>query len=348
MSQLQGRARAEAIRDIFARHAAHDAAMGEVRAQGLAEGSERVRKLFAQWGLGSPSSNLGTARQNVVAPVKSEGVLAADRSFVDLQAERVERIERAGRRVVEAIAFLPDIHAGYHDNDAISCAINVVNLAMRDVTVERRHLVQLGDLLDNDAISSHPRRKVAMLTFDEEIEHGRAIRRRLDTEIEVAKKSICLGNHDDWIERYKVQRAPAFASLIHVANVLELDSNDWDWCHYRHHFKVGRTAVSHEFGRSGANAAQAGLNGPNGKVFGHTHRMAVHYAGMTAGVFRVSATLGCLFRYEHADYGPDAQFDEQWCQGIGIGFLDDRGLLWLNGVPILEGTAIYNGAMVTC
>lgn len=265
-----------------------------------------------------------------------------DRTYVD---RLPERLRQPAPHIVQAIALFPDIHAGFHDERALSCAIKVAELGFSDWPVEMRHVVQLGDVLDSDAISPHPRSNMPPLTFEQEVGEARRVLARLEA-IEAGKRSLCLGNHDFWVEKHKIRKCPEFSYLISVDKLLELDARGWDWVPYHRSIVLGRTRISHEFGKAGGNAAVAGLNSPRGKVFGHTHRLCVTYAGMVEDLFRVSATLGYLGTVEHANYGTDTNFEEQWCQGMGFGYLDSRGFLWLQPVPIVNGTAIFNGRVV--
>lgn len=261
------------------------------------------------------------------------------RDWIDQQPERVPD----NADVVSVHVLFPDIHAANQDDRAIACAVKAAQHITSEFTRERRHVVQLGDLLDAEALSAHVRRAPARHSFAEDIEGGKRVLGWFRSGIDAATYTITRGNHDDWFERYKVQRVPELVPFLNIGNLLELEATGWREVGYHDGIWIGRTQVSHEFGKSGPNAPLANLNTQAGKVHGHTHAMGAHFAGGAEWCFRVTASLGWLGRFDSISYMSRAVSIERWCHGFGFGYLDSRGLFWLTPVPIVEGRCVVNG-----
>ena len=267
---------------------------------------------------------------------------AACRAWVDPLPEPPER---QSVNLAQVLAILPDIHAGYHSERALRCAIAASRAFLNRFPRHMRRLVQLGDLMDNESLSAHVRSRKARLSFAEEVEEAKRILDMMGT-LEVARRDITCGNHDEWIDRYTLSRAPEFAGIVSQAELLGFAARGWNVTPYRRELLIGRTRFSHEFGKSGPSAPLAGLStGGGGKVAGHTHAMGVHYAGADEGLFRVSANLGWLGDFDSISYASQAVCRERWCHGFGVGYLDTSGFLWLTPVPIVDGRCIVEGVV---
>lgn len=324
MSQLQGRARAEAIRAIFARHTTHDAAMRDVRAAGLAEGSERVRKLFSDYKFGSPTSNL---RSVDAVP---------DRSFVDVQAERV-----AAPSALQRILFIPDTHRPYHDKDAWRLMLRGARAFKPDT------IIILGDFADFYAVSSHDKNPSRIASLESEIAD---VNEGLDEIAALGASRVCYveGNHEWRLARYLAKNAAALYGMLSVPELLRLEERGFEWTPYMHALRIGHLTITHDVGEAGIYAVKRARDAAEGNiVIGHVHAMGIHYSGSARGVSRVGAAFGWLGHVDTAgDYIHAVKKARAWTHGFGIGHMQSNGTVHLQAVPIIDGVCVVNGGLI--
>lgn len=108
---------------------------------------------------------------------------------------------RRGRRP-ELVAFLGDHHAPHHDHELHRAAVQW----LRDHQPDR--IVIVGDLLDYDAVSRHPKNPAWATTLDECVDSGYAIVRAYRVACPDAKIVVLDGNHEDRLRRAVLANLP--------------------------------------------------------------------------------------------------------------------------------------------
>lgn len=328
------------IQEEFGGDVTVDMVSGALRRKGLAQPGAYLAKL--------PDLDYG---DEVTLPNATAYEPPRERDTQPAPAEVVQ----SKRDVVAAGVFFGDVHCGIQDDRAVECAIRAAEEFLRPFNEEQRFTAQVGDLLDCEDLSSHPRRKNKWATIDEEIEIGRNFLSSVKNRIGAATNHLIGGNHDSarW-EKYVSANLRTAASIRRIGDallfesLLGLDELGWSYTRYNKCINIGRCVVSHDFGSGGATAISKCLYGGYraGSAFGHTHRPGVMYAGMCGDTFRVSLNPGWLGRLEAIDYFNERSAREQWAHAIVTAYLDADGMLHAQVVPIVDAECIVNGRRI--
>lgn len=244
------------------------------------------------------------------------------------------------RARTERILFIPDVHRPYHDEKAWRLMLKAAR------RFEPHRLVILGDFGDFYATSRHSKDPNRTRHLEREIA---SVRRGLDEldALGARAKHFVAGNHEDNLERYLRQRAPELFNMVRVPELLQLRERGWTYTPYKQHLRIGRLYVTHEIGHAGPDAhmrARAAFEGD--VVIGHTHRMAVHYAGNAKGAARVGAMFGWLGDVKAIDYAHRVQALRDWQLGFGVGLMDRKGVVRLQACPIVAYEVALDGQIV--
>ncbi len=235
--------------------------------------------------------------------------------------------------------LVPDLHAPYHHKPSWSLLGRVAKTIKPDV------LIDLGDLVDNYAVSEHLKEVDRPPTVDHEIEAANACLDDMDSWAK--ERHFIEGNHETRLHRYLLKHSPALAKLVKIEELLKLKSRGWSFTPYGRTLKVGKLHLTHCInGKAGMNAHRAALATYQHNIaIGHTHRMAVCYGGNALGEAHVGAMLGWLGDVRHIDYTHQADARANWQLGFGVGLIEPNGTFHLQAVPIINGKAFVFGTL---
>ncbi len=237
------------------------------------------------------------------------------------------------------IAFIPDTHHPFH-------AIKPWQLMLRALKSWKPHrIVIAGDFLDCYSVSAHSKDPSRVDQLDVEIGSANLGLDELDALGAKDKHYIC-GNHEHRLQRYLHDKAPALAGSLSLQQLLRLKQRGWTWTPYMSHLKIGKLHLTHECGNCGPMAHQKAREAFGGNVvIGHTHHMAVSYAGNSRGESHVGAMFGWLGDPTMIDYMHRVRASK-WQHGFGIGHMLPSGVVHLQAVPIVSGVCVVDGKVV--
>jgi predicted phosphodiesterase len=235
------------------------------------------------------------------------------------------------------IALIPDIHAPRHDRKAWKLAMKALTAWSPDV------VIQLGDLIDLASVSTYAKDPRRTMSLQQEIEVARDVVDDI-AGIGAPLTVVTLGNHSVRAESYLIKNAPDFLPYFEISKVLGMQRPGWTVVPYKQTYTIGELRVTHDVGRAGVQAArQSVLDVGDNIVFGHTHRMQVHYQGTQAGKRHVGATLGWLGDSNHIDYRHQDMVRRDWQLGFGVAHMLPTGEFWLQAIPIVKNTCVIDG-----
>lgn len=241
---------------------------------------------------------------------------------------------------LERLFFVPDTHVPYHDEHAWQTVLAAARAFKPTI------LVVLGDFWDCYACSFHsrdPRRATMVL---QELEVVEQKRKELDA-LKAKRKIFIAGNHEYRLDRYIQDRAPALYGITSVPKLLKLRENNWEYVPYQDGINIGKLYVTHELGSAGAGAIKkARADAETNVVIGHIHRMGSVYEANARGVPKVGAAFGWLGDFETVDYMHRRRAQREWVHGCGTGYMDSKGHVYLQGVPVVDGQACIEGKIV--
>ncbi len=284
---------------------------------------------------------MGPARAMLKAPPMRVEELLEDVDEVTGSWMKPAHVETP--RDTQIVGLLPDIHAPYHDEAALSIALN--GLAHAGVSI----VAQLGDLVDNHIVGGHgdidPRHAKP---YDVEIDSARRVRERIEA-LGCGRQIMLEGNHETRLMRYVLNKAPEIVGqLPTIRELLGFESPSWEWHPYGTSAKIGHLNLTHCIdGRAGPTEHMRARSDYESNVcLGHTHRAGIHYAGNARGESRVGAMLGWLGDKSAIKYVSQVKANRYWQHGFGLAYLEPDGNIHLHFVPIIDQRAVVHGKVI--
>ena len=238
------------------------------------------------------------------------------------------------------VLVIPDLQIPYEDTHSLAA----VEKVMFDYKWDE--IIQLGDFLDLDCISSHNvnrLRTVAGKTIQKDFDAGNKILDRWQRLAPKSKITILEGNHDERMLRY-LDANPQLVGALEVPKGLRLKERGIQWVPYWSQgelYKIGNAYFAHgqytnEF-HAKKMVSRFGVN----IFYGHNHELQ-SYSLVLRGENKtlVGQSMGCLCRY-----------DQSWLQGrptnwqqafATFHFFDD-GFFTYNVVRIFKHRFYYQG-----
>lgn len=222
------------------------------------------------------------------------------------------------------------------------------------ILLQPTHIYILGDYADFYSISSYSKDpRIAGMLEDELVDVLTGLS-ELDELFPDAKKVFIEGNHENRLERYLCDKAPALFGVTSVYQLLNFDRRpNWQFVSYGPN-QMTQIADSKLFARHEPLASSAKATA--GKAlcslaYGHIHRIEESHIVGLDGTNHVAFSVGWL-----GDKRKDAVYDyvkghNQWQLGFGAVYVDSStGLFYHNKYHILESdgklSCVVNGRFI--
>jgi predicted phosphodiesterase len=245
-------------------------------------------------------------------------------------------------KTLEKILFIPDSHVPYEDKKAFALMLKAGRAFAPD------HTIILGDFADFYGVSSHSKDPNRSLKLKEEMV---AVKKRLDQVKAIGSPNnvYISGNHEDRLERYLMDKAPELFNFISIPKILRLKDKGFKYVPYKQAYKIGKLHITHDVSNTGRYAHYKALDTfQHNIVTGHTHRLGYAVEGNANGDRHVSAMFGWLGNVEEINYMHRVKAIRDWTLGFGIGYLEPQtGIVYLVPVPIVKGTCLIEGKLIT-
>lgn len=241
---------------------------------------------------------------------------------------------------LERWLLIPDCHVPFQDVAAFRLMLRAAK------TCGVRNVAVLGDFIDCFSVSSHPKSPNRRLDLEEELEAGRAALSEIES-VCTGQRIYVAGNHEDRLERYLIDKAPALFNTVKVEKLLELSKRGWRYVPYKDHVKIGKLYLTHDAGKAGKQAHHDALNAFQGNVvIGHTHRIGYAVEGNAKGKPHVGAMLGWLGDVDAVDYLHRIRAKRDWAHGFGLMYKEPDGCVHIVPVPIVNGKCVVEGRLI--
>lgn len=256
-------------------------------------------------------------------------------------------VEPSTTEETERVMFLSDIHAPFHDKDAIQAILRFIP------EFDPHRIVLNGDIQDFYSLSRFDRDYERHESLDEEIAIGNRIRSQIRHAAPNADIIETEGNHEARLEAYLRRNVDTLAPILSLPKVKEamsmksLFNHDlYDITGYgsegfylRENFRVKHG----EFARqdAGMSAKAQMLRGFTSGVSGHSHRLSRFPFRADGGRLFEWFEGGCLCLLD-AEYIRGGV--PNWEQGFIIGQFSTGGSTNIvETVPIIQGKALWQG-----
>jgi predicted phosphodiesterase len=243
--------------------------------------------------------------------------------------------------VAKKLAIFPDVHAPYHSESAVECAIKITRWYKPD------RIIILGDFLDCLPLSSHNPDSVlerAGVSMQHEFDVGN---RLLDRLVSICPDFVYLaGNHETRAGKY-IDKHPEVRGLVEHYNGLcfkdrrkagqVIKSYEYNECH-----KEGRLYFTHGCYTNQHHAQKhVSMYGRN-VIYGHTHTYQAHTHASPIDISckHMAMSLGCL-----CDRNPSYMRNAPsgWVHCLGLAHIRDNGNFNIDPIIISDGVASYAG-----
>ena len=205
---------------------------------------------------------------------------------------------------VKRALLLYDVHAPYHDEEALELAVQ------HGIDSECDCVILVGDFMDFYACSfweKDPRHR----DFAGELTTGREMLKSLRDAFPGKQIIYKLGNHEERYERWMISKAPELLGVedFQIKKLLRLDELNIRVMDYRAPIKLGKLNIihGHEFGKSMTNPVNPSrglfLKGKSNSICGHYHQSSSHNEKTIEQKIIGSWSSGCLCDM-HPDYAP--------------------------------------------
>lgn len=242
---------------------------------------------------------------------------------------------------ITKIIVCPDAHHPFVDKKAWATFLAACKTVKPDI------LVIIGDFLDCLSVSAHKKKATDEKFLAMELEAGN---KALDEicSLGIDRVIYIEGNHETRVSRFLNDKAPELDGLFVLSEKLKLKERGIEHVPYGEFIRIGEMAFSHDVGRCGVNAARQSLQdfGDN-LTFGHSHRAQVVYGGTVEGKTHVCMNVGWLGDYEAIDYRNRPTAKREWQHSFGFIYQDSKGVSYCNLVPIINGSCIVDGKLVS-
>lgn len=228
------------------------------------------------------------------------------------------------------VVVLGDIHAPFHDEDALNLTKFIIKDTAPDV------VVSVGDFLDFYSISRYPKNRARKLDAAWEMDTALDLAAELRQLCPDAEYVITFGNHEDRLRKFLDENK-------HLENIKDFDLEGrfrecgWKVVPYGESHRIGHMLFSHDFGRAGKQALLQATNDVGSSVtFGHTHFAGIWYQPTIHGDCHVAFNVGWLGDKTQLDYGHRDKAKRDSMTGIGMVTFDVEGCFVVHFHPFIN------------
>jgi len=237
------------------------------------------------------------------------------------------------------ILVIPDLQIPYQDRRSLNAVEQFIKEHKWD------EIIQLGDFMDFDCISSHNKNKLRqiegkrlLLDYDEGNEILDRWQKLTDAQI-----TILEGNHEFRVQNY-IEANPQLEGWIEVPTCLKLKKRKINWIPFWSEGKtydVGKATFIHGKVTTDFHTKKMAYTYGRNIFYGHTHDIQC-YSVQTAGNDNtyVAQSLGCLCNYnqQYMRGGPS-----KWQQAVCVFHFYEDGFFTYNIIRIFKHRFFYEG-----
>lgn len=214
----------------------------------------------------------------------------------------------------------PDLHAPYEDKKAYALMLEV----FKDIKIDELYI--LGDFLDFYNLNQHgPLDPRVVETFEDEIKDANEKLDYLDKLFKNQKKTYCVGNHTNRLQRFLVKNANQLIPFADVKDLLKMHGRpNWRWIPYGPNQKVsvGGSKLYARHEPTGNSPEKTIRRSMCSLVYGHLHRAHMSFAVDMHGNEHVAFSPGWLGNKNYDKIFGYVKNHHDWNLGFAIVYVD--------------------------
>lgn len=245
--------------------------------------------------------------------------------------------------MVSLTGVINDLHIPFHDERALTLVLD----AFQDIGIDRLFLN--GDILDFLNVSLHgPKNPDIQETLENEIQAGidfiKSLRKRFPTQ-EIIFNA---GNHEWRLDRFIIQKCPAFWNLFKVESMLQLAENNIIYYPYNSRIQLEKTNLYLQHSPPSYSSAKASYSKKHDQssMYACSHR--VEYYATTGGSGEVYETYfnGWLGDSKtHHNVFSFMKGHESWQQCASLIAIEDERSFHVQQAVIRDNKIMLNGTL---
>ena len=241
----------------------------------------------------------------------------------------------------DIVAFISDVHFPSEDTGSYRKALSILK------TIKPGRVILGGDIVDLDDISRYPKRRIVQEKTLTDLRYsGEKLTEMRDT-LPQAKFDFLLGNHEDRLDKYIMDKAPELQGFLDLKTLLKCTKLNIRVYPHNTVRRIGKLNYSHGDNWPGgwgmANPARSIYDKCKDNIlFGHFHRISNHSSRTLRGRQQGAWGNGCLQRL-------DVEFNKynNWQHGITmVYYAKSGGNFHVEQIRIHEGTNFFPESMI--
>lgn len=280
---------------------------------------------------------LGTTEWKVRTTIRTSQTRLLQNKSSKTEVSGKIRLAKPKKKDIKPIKalILSDIHIPYHDPVALALALEYAK------DYEPDHIVLNGDIVDFYGASAYRKDPLRINTLQDELDETVAFLRLLRSQHTDAKIDYVMGNHEDRIQRFLIDKAPELCSFDCLAldELLKLKELDIRFVDSKSTISLGELEVTHgtivrKWSGSSGKAHHEKFGGS--VLIGHVHRLGTFYRTNRWGT-HIAIENGFLGRndFEYVDR-PDWQHGFTAIEYLTDGTFTIRQHHIQNGILIVD------------
>lgn len=239
------------------------------------------------------------------------------------------------------VFIIPDLHAPYHDLQAVETALKIYKYVKPDSTCF------LGDVIEAEGVSEYIRDSVTARAVTDLGKEFDSFNGLFDQFTAYANEVLVTkGNHCDRLRKYADQH-PEVASLVNFEKNIHLKERRKEGkkikvCEYNEALNIGKLWFTHGTYTGDTAAKKMVMAYQRSICFGHTH--AYGAATWTSPIDvrdkHTAYNLGCLCSQNP---GFMRNKPNAWTHMVAVAYVRDNGCFNLYPIGIFDGVAVFNG-----
>lgn len=252
------------------------------------------------------------------------------------------RDKKSHSNQIKYVLIAGDAHLPYEDKRAFAIMLKVAKSLGKNL----KEIIFMGDFLDCFSVTSHSKNPMIKDLLKDEIEYANKQLDNIDKMFKDTKKIMLCGNHENRLERYLQNQAPALFGITSIEHLLNLNRRpNWKFVDYNSNQKYKITGTDlfcrHEpYGSRLDSVAQKAMCN---LIAAHVHRFyhgtAINPITEKVNHFYCPGFLGDVRHKEVFGYTKMAQ---PWSVGFGMVTILPNGEWFYQNYEIKNYQVVFN------
>lgn len=245
--------------------------------------------------------------------------------------------------MVTLTGIINDLHLPFHDQRAVDLVLD----AYEDIGIDR--LFINGDLLDFLNVSLHgPKHPDIQQTLEDEINSGREFLSNLRKRFKDIEIILQCGNHETRLERFIIQKCPAFWNLYKLESMLNVQELGIEYIEYNNRYRLEETNLYIQHSPPSYTSSKAAFSKKldQSSIYGCSHRVESYATtGASGEVYQTLFNGHLVDNKKHHRVFSYAKNHENWQQCASLVAVKNKTDFHIQQSIIKNYSISFNGVL---